>query len=300
MEATYDRSRVDAQPSWPLDSAAMTTDSNPLSVFASGLFRGRTALVTGGGRGIGRAIALAFARLGANVVIASRKPENLTPTQAELTALGAQCLAVPTNIRETDQVEALVQQTTERFGAIDFLINNAGGQFPARPSEISDRGWRAVVDLNLNGTWNMCSRVGPHMLERRFGAVVNIVHLYSFERGAMSFAHSGAARAGVVNLTKSLAYYWARHGVTINALAPGSVATAGLREEEYSHAEQSDYEKVQIKDIPTHRLAEPDEVAAIVLFLCSPAARYINGATIVADGALYLENWTPMWDPEVP
>jgi NAD(P)-dependent dehydrogenase (short-subunit alcohol dehydrogenase family) len=273
---------------------------NPLSVFAPDLFRGRTALVTGGGRGIGRAIALAFARFGANVAIASRKPENLTPTQAELTALGAQCLAVPTNIRETDQVEALVQQTIERFGAIDFLINNAGGQFPARPSDISDRGWRAVVDLNLNGTWNMCSRVGPHMLERRFGAVVNIVHLYSFERGAMSFAHSGAARAGVVSLTKSLAYYWARHGVTINALAPGSVATAGLREEEYSHAEQSDYEKVQIKDIPTHRLAEPDEVAAIVLFLCSPAARYINGATIVADGALYLENWTPMWDPEVP
>lgn len=278
----------------------MTTESNPLSVFAPDLFRGRTALVTGGGRGIGRAIALAFARLGANVVIASRKPENLTPTQAELTALGAQCLAVPTNIRETDQVEALVQQTIERFGAIDFLINNAGGQFPARPSDISDRGWRAVVDLNLNGTWNMCSRVGPHMLERRFGAVVNIVHIYSFERGAISFAHSGAARAGVVSLTKSLAYYWARHGVTINALAPGSVATEGLREEEYSRAEQSDYEQLQIKDIPTHRLANPDEVASIVLFLCSPAARYINGATIVADGALYLENWTPMWDPELP
>jgi NAD(P)-dependent dehydrogenase (short-subunit alcohol dehydrogenase family) len=278
----------------------MKTDSNPLSVFAPDLFRGRTALVTGGGRGIGRGIALAFARFGANVVIASRKPENLTPTAAEVTALGAPCLAVPTNIREVDQVEALVQQALERFGAIDFLVNNAGGQFPARPSDISDRGWRAVVDLNLNGTWNMCSRVGPHMLARRCGAVVNIVHVYSFDRGAPAFAHSGAARAGVVNLTKSLAYYWARHGVTINALAPGSVATQGLREEEYSRAEQSDYEKLQIKDIPTHRLGDADEVAAIVLFLCSPAARYINGATIVADGAQYLENWTPMWDPEVP
>ena len=278
----------------------MKPDPNPLGVFAPGLFRDRTALVTGGGRGIGRAIALAFARLGANVVIASRKPENLTPTAAEITALGAQCLAVPTNIRETDQVDALVQQTLARFGAIDFLINNAGGQFPARPSDISDRGWRAVVDLNLNGTWNMCSRVGPHMLQRGCGAVVNIVHIYSFERGAVSFAHSGAARAGVVNLTKSLAYYWARHGVTINALAPGTVSTAGVREEEFSAAEPSNYEALVVKDIPTHRLAEPDEVAAIVLFLCSPAARYINGATIVADGALYLENWTPMWDPEVP
>jgi NAD(P)-dependent dehydrogenase (short-subunit alcohol dehydrogenase family) len=278
----------------------MQSDSNPLAVFAPGLFRGKTALVTGGGRGIGKAIAVAFARLGANVVIASRKPENLTPTAAEITALGGHCLALPTNIRETDQVDALVQQTLERFGAIDVLINNAGGQFPARPSEITDRGWRAVVDLNLNGTWNMCSRVGPHMIERRAGAIVNIVHIYSFGRGAVSFAHSGAARAGVVNLTKSLAYYWARHGVTVNALAPGTVSTAGVREEEFSAADASDYEALVVKDIPTHRLAEPDEVAAIVLFLCSPAARYINGASIVADGALYLENWAPMWDPEVP
>jgi NAD(P)-dependent dehydrogenase (short-subunit alcohol dehydrogenase family) len=278
----------------------MSTPVNPLGTFAPDLFRGRTALVTGGGRGIGRAIALAFARLGANVVIASRKPENLHPTAQEIAAAGAACLAVPTNIRETDQVDALVAQSVARFGAIDFLINNAGGQFPARPSDISDRGWRAVIDLNLNGTWNMCSRVGRHMLDRRFGAVVNVVHIYSFARGAMSFAHSGAARAGVVNLTKSLAYYWARHGVTINALAPGSVSTTGLREEEYSRAEQRDYETLQIKDIPTHRLAEPDEVAAIVLFLCSPAARYINGATLVADGALSLDSWTPMWDPEVP
>src|SRR5512144_3088132 len=104
----------------------MKTDLNPLATFAPDLFRGRTALVTGGGRGIGRAVALAFARFGANVVIASRKPENLTPTAAEVSALGAPCLAVPTNIREVDQVDALLQQAVERFGAIDFLINNAG------------------------------------------------------------------------------------------------------------------------------------------------------------------------------
>jgi NAD(P)-dependent dehydrogenase (short-subunit alcohol dehydrogenase family) len=273
---------------------------DPLGTFSPGLFGGRTALVTGGSRGIGKAVALAFARLGANVVIASRKAENLTPTAAEITAIGAQCLAVPTNIRETEQVDTLVQQAQQRFGAIDFLVNNAGGQFPARPSAISDGGWRAVIDLNLNGTWNMCSRVGPHMLRRGFGAIVNVVHIYSLERGAASFAHSGAARAGVVNLTKSLAYYWARHGVTINALAPGTVSTTGVREEEFSRAEHSDYEASAVQDVPTQRLADPDEVAAVVLFLCSPAARYINGATIVADGALSLENWTPMLDPEVP
>jgi NAD(P)-dependent dehydrogenase (short-subunit alcohol dehydrogenase family) len=277
----------------------MSSELCPLDIFAPGLFCGRTALVTGGGRGIGKQIALGFARLGANVVIASRKPENLQTTAAEIDALGAECLAVPTNIRETDQVDALVQNAWDRFGNVDFLVNNAGGQFPARPSDISDRGWRAVVDLNLNGTWNMCSRIGPRMAERGFGAIVNIVHIYSFDRGAASFAHSGAARAGVVSLTKSLAYYWARHGVTINALAPGTVSTTGVREEEFSRAEQSDYEALAMQDIPAHRLAEADEMAAIVLFLCSPAARYINGATLIADGALFLSRWTDMWDPEV-
>jgi NAD(P)-dependent dehydrogenase (short-subunit alcohol dehydrogenase family) len=276
----------------------MTTETSPLDVFAPGLFRGKTALVTGGGRGIGKQIALAFARFGANVVIASRKPENLDPTADQIRASGASCLAVPTNIREVDQVEPLVRQTLDRFGAIDCLVNNAGGQFPARPQDINDRGWRAVIDLNLNGTWNMCSRVGPHMVRRGSGAIVNIIHIYSFDRGAMMFAHSGAARAGVASLTRSLAFYWARHGVNINALAPGSVSTAGLREEEYQRAEQSDYEALQLRDIPAHRLAEPDEVAAIVLFLCSPAARYVNGATLVADGGLSLANWTPLFDPE--
>src|SRR5512140_2697521 len=274
-------------------------EPSPLDTFAAGLFRGKTALVTGGGRGIGKAIALGFARLGANVVIASRKVENLNITAEEIHSLGVECLAIPTNIRETDQVDALVARAIERFGAIDCLVNNAGGQFPARPGDITDRGWRAVVDLNLNGTWNMCSRVGPHMLKRGAGAVVHIVHLYSFERGAAAFAHSGAARAGVVNMTRSLAYYWARHGVTINALAPGTVSTAGLREEEYSRAEQENYEALQLRDIPSHRLAEPDEIAALTLFLCSPAARYVNGAAIVADGALSLDNWTPLFDPEV-
>jgi len=273
---------------------------DPLGVFVPDLFRGKTALVTGGGRGIGRAIALGFARYGANVVIASRSVANLEPTAREITALGAECLAVPMSIREPEQVEALVAQTLDRFGAIDCLVNNAGGQFPARPSQISDRGWRAVIDLNLNGTWNMCSRVGPHMLARRSGAVVNIVHVYSFDRGSPSFAHSGAARAGVVNMTRSLAYYWGRHGVTINALAPGTVATAGVREEEFSHAERADYEAIAVRDIPAGRLADADEVAAVTLFLCSPAARYVNGAAIVADGALYLDSWSPMLDPQVP
>lgn len=277
----------------------MDYGKSALTTFAPGLFRGKTVLVTGGGRGIGKQTALAFAHLGANLVIAGRRPENLDPTREEIEALGVECLAVPTDIRKTEQVDALHVAAAQRFGAIDCLINNAGGQFPARPGAISDNGWRAVVDLNLNGTWNMCSRFGKAMAERGSGSIVNVVHIYSFERGSPAFAHSGAARAGVVSLTRSLAYYWARRGVNVNALAPGSVSTAGLHEEEFARAEIENYEAVAVQDVPAHRLADPDEIAAMIVFLCSPAAAYINGASLIADGALYLGNWTPMMDPEV-
>ena len=272
---------------------------DPVAAFANNLFENKTVLVTGGGRGIGREIALSFARLGANLVIASRKPENLAPTQQDIEAMGRQCLAVPMSIRELDQVDDLVAQAEVRFGKIDCLINNGGGQFPARPWEISDSGWRSVIDLNLNGTWNMCNRVGMRMVQQGQGAIVNIVHVYSFDRGAPAFVHSGAARAGVVNMTRTLGYYFARHGVTVNALAPGSIGTQGLREEEYAHAEMADFEAQQIMDIPAHRLGTPEEVAAMCIFLCSPAARYINGAALIADGGQYLGPWTDMFDPDV-
>lgn len=276
----------------------MKPDSEALAVFAPDLFAGRTALVTGGGRGIGRRIALAFARLGARVVIAGRNPETLTSTAGEITGAGARCLALPVNIRETGQVEALVSRAVDEFGAIDFLVNNAGGQFPARPSEITDRGWRAVVDLNLNGTWNMCSRIGPHMVGNRFGSIVNIVHIYALDRGAPPFAHSGAARAGVVNLTRTLGHDYAGRNVRVNAVAPGFVDTAGLREHEFKPLQRKDFETMALRDVPAGRFADPDEVAAITLFLCSPAAAYVTGTTIVADGALSLGGWTPWMAPE--
>lgn len=272
--------------------------SSPLDTFAPGLFTGKTALITGGGRGIGQSIAEAFAQLGANVVIASRREENLLPAAAKIRALGASCLAVPMNIRSTSEVESLLQRSLDTFGKIDFLINNAGGQFPARPSEISDNGWRAVVDLNLNGTWNMCSRVSPLMVKQGSGAIVNIVHVYSFNRGAPPFVHSGAARAGVVSMTQSMSYYLARHGVTINALAPGTIDTRGVHEEEFASAEYADLADSTLRDVPAHRMGSAEEMAAITLFLCSPAARYINGASIVADGAQFMGNWAPMVDPE--
>lgn len=278
----------------------MSLPQEALSTFAPDLFAGRTALVTGGGRGIGRRTALAFGRLGAGVVIASRNPENLDRTTGELRELGVECLSITTNIREPDEVENLVDRSLERFGAIDFLINNAGGQFPAAPGAISDRGWRAVIDLNLNGTWNMCSRTVPHMITRGFGSIVNVVHPYALDRGAPPFAHSGAARAGVVNLTKTLAVYLGHHDITVNALAPGAVSTRGFREEELAQL-ADDVEAMEgrtVRDIPAGRISDPDEVAANILFLCSPAARYVSGTTVIADGALHLGNWNAILDAE--
>jgi len=276
----------------------MSHQPDPLGVFAPDLFAGRTVLVTGGGRGIGREIALAFAGLGADCVIASRNPENLEPTRRDIEALGRRVLAVPMNIRDPESVDQLVSSTIEEMGQIDFLINNAGGQFPANPLDISDNGWRAVVDLNLNGTWNVTSRVGKHMVERKFGAIVNIVHIYSYGRGAPDFPHSGAARAGVVNLAKSLAFHWARHGVTINSVAPGTINTAGVREEEFAASDKDDYEDLATAQIPAKRLGEADETAALCAFLCSPAARYINGSDLVVDGGNYLGNWVPIKEPD--
>jgi NAD(P)-dependent dehydrogenase (short-subunit alcohol dehydrogenase family) len=270
----------------------------PLATFAPDLLAGRVAMVTGGGRGIGLETARAFARLGADLVICGRNEQRLEAAARTIESTGRRCVRMPANVRDPAQVDALVEAAIGAYGRIDFLVNNAGGQFPARPFEISDNGWRSVVDLNLNGTWNVTSRVGRHMVERGFGSIVNIVHIYSFERGAPHFVHSGAARAGVVSMTRSLAWHWGRKGVTVNALAPGSIDTQGLHEEELAHADDADYEAHTLRDIPAHRLGTPHEVAALCVFLCSPAARYINGAHLIADGGHYLASWTPMQDPE--
>ena len=258
--------------------------------YAPDLFAGRTVLITGGGTGIGRATAHGFARLGGTVVIASRDEAHLAPTVDELRGHGGEVLGVACNIRDVDSVEALLATCTDRFGGVDVLVNNAGGQFPAFPHDITDNGWRAVVDLNLNGTWNMCSRFIPPMVERGDGAVVNITHIYTFERGAPLFAHSGAARAGVQSLTATLGLMLGEQGVRVNGIAPGTVHTPGM--EEHESGGVSDMIDVDIftslkRTLPMRRFGTEDEVAAAVLFLCSPAASWITGVTLRVDGAQY-------------
>jgi NAD(P)-dependent dehydrogenase (short-subunit alcohol dehydrogenase family) len=256
--------------------------SDPIGSFSSGLFDGRAVLVTGGGRGIGKVIAKGFARLGANVVIAGRNPDALQSTTAEIEAMGAKCLAVGTDIRDVASVEHLLAEV-EGMGGVDFLINNAGGQFPAKPSAISDNGWRSVVDLNLNGTWNMCSRFAPHLMERDSGSIVNLVHTSVFERGAPLMAHSGAARAGVVNLTRTLSPFLVQKNVTVNALAFAFTESAGLDLELGALEKDNAWMSSGLESMGVGRMSTPEEIAAVVIFLCSPAAMYISGTVVVAD-----------------
>jgi NAD(P)-dependent dehydrogenase (short-subunit alcohol dehydrogenase family) len=272
--------------------------TGPLDIFAPDLFAGTTALVSGGGTGIGREIALGFARGGGDVVIASRDPEHLEKTADDIRALGVRCLAHPVNIRETESVEALRDAVVGELGGLDFLINNAGGQFPALPSDISDNGWRAVIDLNLNGTWNMTSRFAPLLVERGGGSIVNIVHLFSFER-AGPFVHSGAARAGVVQMTYTLAQTLGRANVRVNAIAPGTVDTLGMQVNEADVIEEiegmEDFLADLSRNIPAGRLGNPDEIASTVLFLCSPGGQWINGVALKVDGGEYAANWVPLF-----
>jgi len=272
--------------------------SGPLDVFAPDLFAGTTALVTGGGTGIGREIARGFAAVGAQVVIASRDLAHLEGTASEIREAGGRCDAHTVNIRDIESVDALRDRVVEDHGGIDFLVNNAGGQFPAMHGDISDNGWRAVIDLNLNGTWNMVSRFAPLLVERGGGAIVNIVHLYSFER-AGPFVHSGAARAGVVQMTYTLAQTLGRANVRVNAIAPGTIDTLGMQTNEADVLEElqglSDFIGEVASGIPAERLGTPDEVASTVLFLCSPGGRWINGVALRVDGGEYAGNWVPLF-----
>ena len=278
-----------------------STPKSAAETFAPGLFAGRTVLVTGGGRGIGRATALGFATLGATVAIAARDADNLEATLHDLHDLGVRATSFVTDIRNTESVEALRNHVMGEFGRLDFLINNAGGQFPARPSPMSDRGFRAVVDLNLHGTWNMMSRFVPDLIAGGDGSIVNIVHNQVGERGAPLFIHSGAARAGVVNMTRTAALYLAHRGVTVNALAPGPVDTQGFREEEVANISPDvvAYTKRIIEDTPIRRLQSPEETAAHIIFLCSPAARSITGQLIVADAGNAMGNQNAVYDPNM-
>jgi NAD(P)-dependent dehydrogenase (short-subunit alcohol dehydrogenase family) len=249
-------------------------------IFAPDLLRDRVAIVTGGGTGIGKAIARELGRVGADLVIASRKPEHVEPTAVELAAeTGRRVLALRCDIREPDQVAALVERALAEYGRIDVLVNNAGGQFPIFAEHLRPKGWRAVIDTNLSGTWYVTQTVGRTMIERRRGVIINITA--AFWRGMPGIAHSSAARAAVTNLAKSLAVEWAPHGIRVNNVAAGPIAT-GAFEATYDPG----IGRV-LQRMPLRRFGRPEEIAWAVVYLASPAAEWITGASLCIDGGMH-------------
>ncbi len=261
------------------------------SIFRPDLFAGQTIIVTGGGTGIGRAIAHELASLGAHVVLAARKEENLLRVRQEIAAAGGSVAHNLCNIRDEAQIVDLFAAVLQERGQVDGLVNNGGGQFLSPAEHISRNGWHAVVETNLSGTFLMCREAFKQSMGERGGAIVNIVS--EMWRGFPGMAHSGAARAGVVNLTQTLAVEWARAGVRVNAVAPGLIRSSGLMN--YGEAMQPIIEQM-VQHQPTKRMGSEGEVAAAVTFLLSPAASYISGDTLRVDGAGSL--WRHAWEIE--
>jgi citronellol/citronellal dehydrogenase len=259
------------------------------SVFRNDLFAGRTLVVTGGGTGIGRTIAHELASLGAHVVLAARRAEPLDAVRDEITQAGGSASIQTCNIREEDSVKELFVAVLKDRGQLDGLVNNAGGQFVGPAKDISKKGWHAVVETNLTGTFLVCREAYNAWLGEHGGAIVNIVS--EMWRGFPGMAHSGAARAGVVNLTMSLAVEWAEAGVRVNAVAPGLIASTGLLN--YGEHMQEYLQELAL-EIPAKRMGTEAEVSAAVTYLLSPAAAYVSGETIRVDGAGSL--WRKPWD----
>lgn len=248
-------------------------------IFAEGLLAGQAAIVTGGGTGIGRGIALELARAGSNVVLAGRRPEPLKAVAQEVERLGARAFVQPTDVREWDEVQALASAAHERFGRIDVLVNNAGGQFGSPFEKISEKGWRSVIDVNLNGVFNCIQSVAAPMKAQRHGKVVTIIAGFT-RRAAPFVSHSGAARAGVENLTRSLALEWAGDNIQVNCISPVVLTEAMARN-------MGDTQEAFLNSIPAHRYAREEEVGWLVTYLASPAGDYITGEHIVMDGGYW-------------
>lgn len=256
----------------------MTDTAGFAPVFAPGLFAGRHVLITGGATGLGFAIARELGGLGARVTLASRDIDKLKAAVAELKSTGVDAAYCRVDIRHLEQVAALFADLEKDRGLPDDLVNNAGGQFSAKALDISANGFRAVIDLNLQGTWQMSQAFARSAIAAlRPARIVNIVFAHT---GPMpGFAHAAAARAGIVNLTKTLALEWGRHGILVNAIGPGTMETEAL-------AGYADVEawRADAKRQPVPRLGSPRDVALAAAYLLSPAGDYVTGTVLTVDG----------------
>ena len=245
-------------------------------IFKEGIYKDKVVLVTGGGSGIGKELTQKYLQLGATVYIASRKEDRLQEACTELQQYG-KCHYAVCDIREIETIKELAKKIKTEQGHLDVLINNAGGQFPMMAESLEKKGWDAVINNNLNGTWYMTQTMANQFfIPQKSGNILNIiVNIY---RGFPGMIHTGAARAGIDNMTKTLAVEWSKYHINVNAVAPGLIYSTGFKQ----------YPK-ELTDgiaakVPMKRLGSTGEVADLVLFLTSDAASYITGETIYIDG----------------
>ncbi len=258
-------------------------------VYADGLFANEVVLITGGGTGIGLVSATEMGLLGAKVAICGRRQEPLREAVKELGSLGIDAFGAPCDIREPEVIDGFVDTVLERFGRIDVLVNNAGGQFPTTAESLSAKGFHAVIRNNLVGTWAMTHAVANKaMIPQKRGRIVNVIA--NIIRGFPGMIHTGAARAGVDNMTKTLAVEWATHGIRANSVAPGVIVTSGTKQ--YPPELLNSAEKAN----PLHRLGTAEEVSHLITYLASRYADFITGQTVYIDGGASI--WGDQW--EVP
>lgn len=254
-------------------------------IFQADLLKDQSAIVTGGGTGIGKAIAKTLLQLGCDVTIASRKAQNLEPAAEELSQFG-RVRWQTCDIRQPEQVTQLVEGHLAAFEKLHILVNNGGGQFPLAAEMISPNGWAQVIHTNLNGTFYLTREAANRaFIPQQYGRVVSIVA--NMWRGFPGMSHTGAARAGVVNLTQSLSVEWAPHNILVNAVAPGIIDSSGM-----AHYDP-EFRKQFEGSVPLKRLGTVDDVAHAVAYLVSPAGQYITGATLCVDGGQ--AHWGSLW-----
>jgi NAD(P)-dependent dehydrogenase (short-subunit alcohol dehydrogenase family) len=262
------------------------------TIFRPGLMAGKRVIVTGGGTGMGRAMTFLFARLGATVIINGRREDVLRATaDAVRDLVGGQVEYHPMSIRDPEAVDAFLDDVFDRHGGIDTLVNNAGGQFPQNAIDFSRKGWNAVIDLNLNGTWWMMQGAAQRWRARGQGGhiVSNVAHV---GRGMPQAAHTCAARAGVIYLSKTVATEWAPLGIRVNCVAPGAIATEGLSA--YPAEATARFNNVN----PMRRMGNVWDVAEGVVYLSADSGNFITGEVLTIDGGMQM--WGTVWPAGVP
>jgi NAD(P)-dependent dehydrogenase (short-subunit alcohol dehydrogenase family) len=250
-------------------------------------YEGKTAVVTGGGTGLGRAMALAFGLEGADVCVIGRRQEKLDETVESIRGGGGRAFGLAADVRDAARIEAVMNEVAARTGRIDVLVNNAAGNFVCPSEDLSPNGFKSVVDIVLLGTF-YCTRAAFEALRASRGAILNIVAAYAWS-GEPGAVHSASAKAGVLAMTRTLAAEWGRFGIRANAIAPGPIHTEGTDKNLWS---VGDVEERVRRTVPLGRLGQPDDVARAALWLCSGEAAWISGTTLVVDGAQWLDGGT--------